>query len=258
MAEAAEATVKEGSVEEENPSMEEILESIRGVISGDDEGGEGDNNNDQEKEESPQDNNDNEDILELTDMADDKEQEAQESDNTEQEGSVLDQIDEALESSDDKTEDAKDNDSDAPAAEEEDPWAEALSEQQAGGQDEEEDSAQSAPPEEEDPAQAPEESVKDILGSLSPEEEATQTAEPAGNLLTEDAAKKSAESLQSLIKKIPSVDLDTPAMRSGTTLEDLVVESLKPLMSEWLSENLPTIVEKIVEREVKRLMPQDL
>jgi len=45
----------------------------------------------------------------------------------------------------------------------------------------------------------------------------------------------------------------SPSFRSGTTVEDMVAEMLRPMMKEWLDANLPAIVERIVEREVMRL-----
>ena len=39
----------------------------------------------------------------------------------------------------------------------------------------------------------------------------------------------------------------------GRTLEDLVVQMLKPMVKDWLNQNLPTIVEEKVEEEVQRL-----
>lgn len=40
---------------------------------------------------------------------------------------------------------------------------------------------------------------------------------------------------------------------SGNTLEGLVREMLKPMLRNWLDENLPRIVEDMVEREVARI-----
>ena len=40
---------------------------------------------------------------------------------------------------------------------------------------------------------------------------------------------------------------------SGRTLEDIVIEILKPLIKDWLDQNLPTIVEQKVEEEVRRV-----
>jgi cell pole-organizing protein PopZ len=39
----------------------------------------------------------------------------------------------------------------------------------------------------------------------------------------------------------------------GRTLEDIVVEMLKPMVKEWLDANLPAIVEEKVEEEVQRV-----
>jgi cell pole-organizing protein PopZ len=40
---------------------------------------------------------------------------------------------------------------------------------------------------------------------------------------------------------------------AGNTLEGLVREMLKPMLRAWLDENLPRIVEDMVEREVARI-----
>jgi len=39
----------------------------------------------------------------------------------------------------------------------------------------------------------------------------------------------------------------------GKTLEDIVIEMLKPMVKEWLNANLPAIVEEKVEEEVQRV-----
>lgn len=47
-------------------------------------------------------------------------------------------------------------------------------------------------------------------------------------------------------------------VRSGeTSLEGLVSEMLRPMMKEWLDQNLPTLVESMVEREIKRITKKD-
>ena len=51
----------------------------------------------------------------------------------------------------------------------------------------------------------------------------------------------------------PMIHPPSPVFRSGTTVEDMVAEMLKPMMKNWLDSNLPDIVERIVEREVYRL-----
>ncbi len=51
----------------------------------------------------------------------------------------------------------------------------------------------------------------------------------------------------------PSAADPGPVMASGKTLEDVVKEMLKPMLKEWLDRNLPPMVERFVEREIVRL-----
>ena len=46
---------------------------------------------------------------------------------------------------------------------------------------------------------------------------------------------------------------DSMPFRSGYTVEDLVVEALKPMLKEWLDANLPALVEDLVDREIRRI-----
>ncbi len=43
------------------------------------------------------------------------------------------------------------------------------------------------------------------------------------------------------------------AFRSGTTVEDLVREALKPMLKDWLDHNLPSLVETLVKKEISKL-----
>lgn len=42
-------------------------------------------------------------------------------------------------------------------------------------------------------------------------------------------------------------------VRGGRTVEEICVELLKPMLKEWLDANLPGIVERLVEREIRYL-----
>jgi cell pole-organizing protein PopZ len=44
-----------------------------------------------------------------------------------------------------------------------------------------------------------------------------------------------------------------PAIGGGKTVEDLVREMLRPMLQEWLDRNLPQMVERLVEKEIVRL-----
>jgi cell pole-organizing protein PopZ len=50
-----------------------------------------------------------------------------------------------------------------------------------------------------------------------------------------------------------TVPLSSPHFRSGATVEDLVVESLKPMLKDWLDSNLAALVERLVEKEIRKL-----
>ncbi|HWU13655.1 MAG TPA: DUF2497 domain-containing protein, partial [Caulobacter sp.] len=70
--------------------------------------------------------------------------------------------------------------------------------------------------------------------------------EVADNLVGDHAAGLAASAFGSL-----SSALLMP--KDGRTLEDVVRELLRPLLKEWLDQNLPRIVEAKVEEEVHRI-----
>ncbi|PIB92688.1 DUF2497 domain-containing protein [Caulobacter sp. FWC2] len=70
--------------------------------------------------------------------------------------------------------------------------------------------------------------------------------EMADNLVGDHAASAAASAFGSL-----SSALLMP--KDGRTLEDVVRELLRPLLKEWLDQNLPRIVETKVEEEVQRI-----
>lgn len=51
----------------------------------------------------------------------------------------------------------------------------------------------------------------------------------------------------------PAADDPGPTVSNGKTVEELVKESLRPMLKEWLDKNLPQLVERYVEREIVRL-----
>ncbi|PHY19818.1 DUF2497 domain-containing protein [Caulobacter sp. BP25] len=107
-------------------------------------------------------------------------------------------------------------------------------------------------------AEAPLETVGDIDVYSPPpaEPEPAMQAPPAAetfnreeavdNLVGETAASAAASAFGSL-----SSALLMP--KDGRTLEDVVRELLRPLLKEWLDQNLPRIVETKVEEEVQRI-----
>jgi cell pole-organizing protein PopZ len=40
----------------------------------------------------------------------------------------------------------------------------------------------------------------------------------------------------------------------GVTLEDMVRELLRPILKEWLDENLPYMIERIIKKEIEKMV----
>jgi cell pole-organizing protein PopZ len=82
---------------------------------------------------------------------------------------------------------------------------------------------------------------------------APASAQPRAAMISAEAASSASAALRSLVN-IASEQTGLQ-FRSGNTLEDLVVEALKPELVTWLDRHLPGIVQEIVEREIQRLIP---
>lgn len=230
---AVEEKIKDGHAPEgETPSMEEILKSIRGVISGDDYAQE-------------------DDILELTDMAEEyKVDETQEETQLSEvplvsvetqsnefiqptdvaitpEKSILDDIDEAL------------------GNQEIQPTVTAVVEE-----DKFDTSINDIEEDEMSDSDLTDDNLSYAAGGESKKGKSL-------HLLGDVATKQSSYPLKELVNSIHDKPVPSPYTRTGTSLEDLVIEAMKPFLAEWLNENLPIIVKKIVAKEIKRIIPKD-
>lgn len=77
-------------------------------------------------------------------------------------------------------------------------------------------------------------------------------------LLSETTAAVAASAFKELREKAsPKMLSDGLKFASGSSLESLVVELMRPYLSEWLNQHLPAIVKSVVEKEVRRIMPQE-
>lgn len=76
-------------------------------------------------------------------------------------------------------------------------------------------------------------------------------------LVSDEAIDKSAAALDALRHMpqptLPPIPPSGLQFRSGTTIEDLVLEALRPMLKSWLDEYLPGMVERLVEKEVRRV-----
>ena len=73
-------------------------------------------------------------------------------------------------------------------------------------------------------------------------------ARPAEPILSDKAAEATRGTLEALSRMVVK-----PEVAGSDTLEGLVRELLKPMLSEWLDANLPQIVEAMVAREIARI-----
>jgi cell pole-organizing protein PopZ len=85
-----------------------------------------------------------------------------------------------------------------------------------------------------------------------PQETPAMSAPSAESLISPVAASASTNAFARLAKAATPEDKRSIAV-SGISVEQLVVDLLTPMLRDWLDQNLPGIVERVVEQEVKKL-----
>jgi len=106
---------------------------------------------------------------------------------------------------------------------------------------------------------APEASAFDrpTLASASPMPDATLSADIAEGLL--ETTTKAA--IRGSIGKLNAAGIGVVASpglgNAGVTIESMVRDMLRPMLKEWLDENLPSVVERMVEKEIARVARGD-
>lgn len=83
----------------------------------------------------------------------------------------------------------------------------------------------------------------------------TPAATTPSELITGQTAAAAAAALSGLANSVyqERMEQSLPFGNNHRTLESLVVESIKPLLKEWLDEHLLAIVERVVQAEVEKL-----
>ena len=99
-----------------------------------------------------------------------------------------------------------------------------------------------------------EEDVLELDESMAADESASPPMELGPPLLDEEAADSSRQKLQAL----SSVAAAAPAQAQVNPLEDMLREMLRPVLKQWLDENLPRIVDEHVKREITRITGRPL
>jgi uncharacterized protein len=104
--------------------------------------------------------------------------------------------------------------------------------------------------------EAEEPGEEDVL-ELDETMEAAETEKPlelGPPLLAEEAADTSRQKLEAL----SSIAATAPPQPQVNPLEDMLREMLRPVLKQWLDENLPRIVDEHVKREISRITGRKL
>ncbi len=70
-----------------------------------------------------------------------------------------------------------------------------------------------------------------------------------------EAARQSLESLNTAFALSPNM-MSAAISSPGRTIDDVVMEALRPMLKTWLDQNLPPIVEAMVAKEIRRITGQ--
>jgi len=110
------------------------------------------------------------------------------------------------------------------------------------------------PPEEEPPV--PRIELQDIPEDIPPvqEVESAPMPTPSHEPLLEGLARQA--TIASMAKLAGNMPVSRTRAHGTVTLEDIVREILHPMLRDWMNENLPPMVERIVQKELEKLARQ--
>lgn len=87
----------------------------------------------------------------------------------------------------------------------------------------------------------------------------TPSSAPAETLVSEPTATAATSALSSLastveIERLSSAPMTNSPLGNGArSLEDMVLELMRPLLKQWLDQNLPATVDRLVQKEIERI-----
>lgn len=112
-----------------------------------------------------------------------------------------------------------------------------------------EETVTAAPVAEPEPVQA---------GSAAAEPVSTPVVQPASEpveaIVSETATAATASALGELTRVMDEKTSKLKVGAGDASISDIVKEMLRPMLREWLDENLPVIVERVVRREIQKLV----
>lgn len=75
----------------------------------------------------------------------------------------------------------------------------------------------------------------------------------ADNLMSPQTAQVVTEELSKILASNMAIEKEEVGRTGKVTLEDMTRELMKPMIKAWIDQNLPGIIEKIVQKEVEKL-----
>ena len=93
----------------------------------------------------------------------------------------------------------------------------------------------------------------DLDLSAQPEEKFSSDLDLSAGLLSDASASASADAMAKLLAGNVAVERDVPGRVGNVTLEDMARELMRPLIKTWLDQNLPRIIEKMVQKEIDKV-----
>ena len=79
------------------------------------------------------------------------------------------------------------------------------------------------------------------------------SADSQDALISTDAQEKAEVEFKRFTESVANVEINNDQVDS---LDDRVNQIMRPLIKDWLDNNLPGIVEKVVSKEIKRIIPK--
>lgn len=76
------------------------------------------------------------------------------------------------------------------------------------------------------------------------------------SLISDKSAAETTKIFQRFSKTAREINANASNSK-GKTLEDLIIEMIRPQLSQWLDKNLPLLVKQLVEKEIQKLLPND-
>ncbi len=97
----------------------------------------------------------------------------------------------------------------------------------------------------------------DVLDLQDEEADAADTspadAPGAEELVSGASADAARQSLEALTAAIAPPAVAAPPAAAGRTMEEVVLDALRPMLKDWLDTNLPPLVEAMVAKEITRI-----